>query len=86
MLYNYVLLFLYSSFYSDQKSVLKDCDIYNNQNNFLIINDQRNDVGRASEVINTKIHHNTLGASADGTAIRLGDGPINIINTLILQK
>lgn len=81
-----VLLYLLASFYSDQQSVLKDCDIYNNQNNFLIINFDRNSVGRASEVINTKIHHNTLGASADGTAIRLGDGPINIINTLIYKN
>jgi hypothetical protein len=83
---NNVLLYLYSSYYSTQQSVLKDCDIYNNQNNFLIINDQRNDVGLASEVLNTKIHHNTLGANADGTAIRLGDGPINIINTLIYKN
>lgn len=81
-----VLLFLLASAFSNQQSVLKDCDIYNNRNNFLIINYDRNSVGRASEVINTKIHHNTLGANADGTAIRLGDGPINIINTLIYKN
>lgn len=81
-----VLLFLLASFYSDQQSVLKDCDIYSNRNNFLIINYDRNSVGRPSEVINTKIHHNTLGTNADGTAIRLGDGPINIINTLIYKN
>jgi hypothetical protein len=81
-----VLLYLYSSYYATQQSVLKDCDIYNNRNNFLIINFDRNSVGRASEVINTKIHHNTLGTNADGTAIRLGDGPINIINTLIYKN
>ena len=81
-----VLLFLLASYYSTQQSILKDCDIYSNRNNFLIINYDRNSVGLASEVINTKIHDNTLGANADGTAIRLGDGPINIINTLIYKN
>lgn len=81
-----VLLFLLASTFSNQQSILKDCDIYSNRNNFLIINYDRNSIGRASEVINTKIHHNTLGANADGTAIRLGDGPINIINTLIYKN
>lgn len=81
-----VLIYLLASAFSNQQSILKDCDIYNNSNNFLIINNDRNSVGKPSDILNTKIHHNTLGALSDGTAIRLGDGPINIINTLIYKN
>ena len=37
-------------------SVLKNCDIYNNTNNTLIWNADRNSFAKSAQIINTKIH------------------------------
>ena len=83
---NNYLITLFASAASTGYSILKDCDIYNNTNNTLILNYDRNSVGHSSEVRNTKIHHNSLGSAFDGTAISLGDGPIDVINTTIYKN
>ncbi len=82
---NNILIFLYARDAGNFSKMI-DCDIYNNNNNTLILNNDRNSVGHSSEVRNTKIHHNSLGSALDGTAISLGDGPIDIINTLIYKN
>jgi len=66
-------------------SVLKNCDIYNNTNNTLIYNADRNSFAKSAQIINTKIHHNNLGSALDGNAVFVY-GPIDIINTLIYKN
>jgi hypothetical protein len=83
---NNYLITLFASAAATGYSILKDCDIYSNSNNTLILNYDRNSVGHSSEVRNTKIHHNNLGSAFDGTAISLGDGPIDVINTTIYKN
>ena len=64
-------------------SVINNCDFYNNENNALIVNNDR--YYNIAKVSNCKIHHNNFGALKDGIAFYL-EGQIDVSNCSIYRN
>ena len=64
-------------------AIIDNCDFYNNENNALIVNNDR--YYNIAKVTNTKIHHNNFGALKDGIAFYI-EGQIDISNCAIYKN